>query len=322
MFRGDRLAVRKLHAAHMARAIAIDRDIDILDAILESVFAAQRFDRGAQAFHHLHQAERANMRLGGGEDFFRRPCLHELGQNLAAEKTRILDLAVELAVRKCSRAAFAELHIGFGIEDRTAPQAPGVLRAFAHHLAAIQNDGPKTHLREDQGGEQSAWTRADYKRAFGQALRRLRYEFVFGIGREADVAVTGSARQYSRFILHRDIDRIDQRNRRFLARIMAAANDGLVQNVARRNAQALGDGGAKCVRCVAQRQLDFGQTEHNDTYQSRGGQSQRLTTLSNGAGIPALPSLPARQRKSPPQRSRMRWREVPRCLRSAQMKSR
>jgi hypothetical protein len=42
-----------------------------------------------------------------------------------------------------------------------APQAPGVLRAFAHRLAALQHDRAETHLRQHQRGDNAARSHAD-----------------------------------------------------------------------------------------------------------------------------------------------------------------
>ena len=130
----------------------------------EAILAAERLDRGAQAFDHRHQPERADMRLGDVEDFLRRAGLDEFGQHLAAEMVRVLDLAVQLAVGERAGAAFAELHVGFRIEHRLAPEAPGVLGALAHHLAALQDDRTEPHLRQHQGGEQAARPGADHHR--------------------------------------------------------------------------------------------------------------------------------------------------------------
>ncbi len=105
------------------------------------------------------------MGMGFGENFLRRAGLYELGENLAAQISRILDLAVELAVGKCPGAAFAELDIGFRIQHRAPPQAPGVLGTLAHHLATLQDDGAKTRLRQDQAREQPAGAGADHQRA-------------------------------------------------------------------------------------------------------------------------------------------------------------
>jgi hypothetical protein len=56
---------------------------------------------------------------------------------------RVADLAPELAVAEGAGAAFAELHVRLGVQHFLAPQAPGVLGALAHGLAALQHDGRK-----------------------------------------------------------------------------------------------------------------------------------------------------------------------------------
>src|SRR5207245_1661086 len=96
------------------------------------------------------------------QDFCRRAGLDQFLEHLAAKMTRVPDLAVELAVREGPGAALTELDIGFRIEDAAAPQAPGVLGAFADGLSAVDNDRPETHLGQQQAGEKSAWPRADH----------------------------------------------------------------------------------------------------------------------------------------------------------------
>jgi hypothetical protein len=90
----------------------------------------------------------------------------------------VLDLAVELAVGEGAGAAFAELHVGFGVEGVLAPQAPGVLGALAHGLAALEHDGPEAHLGQHQRGEDAAGAEADDHRAVAEALRGLADEVV------------------------------------------------------------------------------------------------------------------------------------------------
>jgi hypothetical protein len=130
-----------------------------------------------------HQPESADVGLGHVQNFFGCAGLDELGQHLAPEVTRVLDLAVEFAVGERARAAFAELHIGFGIQHRFAPQAPGVLRAFAHGFAALQNKRIETHLRQQQAREQTARAAADHYGALCQPVRRMRHKLVTGIRR-------------------------------------------------------------------------------------------------------------------------------------------
>ena len=164
----------------------------------------------AHAFDHRHQAERADMRLGDVEDFLRRAGLDELGQHLAAEVMRVLDLAVELAVGERAGAAFAELHVRFRIEHRLAPQAPGVLGALAHHLAALEDDRTEAHLRQHQGGEQSARPGADHHRPRGVGPARARRSDRSMSGATARLRSPLQAPQQRRFVPHLDVERIDQ----------------------------------------------------------------------------------------------------------------
>src|SRR5262249_58868979 len=99
-------------------------------------FSPQRVYRLAHPLHHGDEAEGADVRLAHVENFRRRASFHELREHLASEVARILDLAVELAVGKGPGATFAELDVGFRIEHRLAPEAPGVPGALAHRLAA------------------------------------------------------------------------------------------------------------------------------------------------------------------------------------------
>ena len=96
------------------------------------------------------------MRLADIKNFLRRAGFDHFFQHLAAVKLAVFDLAVELAIAKSARAAFAELHIALGLQNTFAPQAPGVLGAFAHRLATLKHDGPKTRLRQDQCCKQAA----------------------------------------------------------------------------------------------------------------------------------------------------------------------
>ena len=161
----DLRAVFQHHARDPAAAVRplVDREVDDLAA--KAILAAELLDRAAHVFHDGDQPEGADMRLGEIEDFGRRAGLDELGQHLAAVVMRVLDLAVQLAVGERAGAAFAELHIGFRVQLAPPPQAPGVLGALAHHLAALQEDRAKAHLRQDQSGEQAARAGADHDRA-------------------------------------------------------------------------------------------------------------------------------------------------------------
>ena len=93
------------------------------------------------------------------------PARDELVDHLARQVARVADLAPQLAVGERAGAAFAELHVRFGIEDAAPPQAPGVARALAHRAAALEDERAKPHLRQQQRGEDAAGAEADHDRA-------------------------------------------------------------------------------------------------------------------------------------------------------------
>src|SRR6185503_8983195 len=114
-------------------------DFDISDFAAEADFTAQSMDGVAQALDHAHQPEGADVWLGHIENFGRRAGFDEFREDFAPQETRVFHLAVELAVGERAGAAFAELDIGFGVQHRFAPQAPGVPGALAHGFAAFED---------------------------------------------------------------------------------------------------------------------------------------------------------------------------------------
>ncbi len=91
-------------AARTALACGIRFNIEIGHLATEAVFAAKRFDLRAQVLDDRDEPERADVRLGRIQNFLRATRPGELGQDLAAEIARVLDLAIELAVREtCPR---------------------------------------------------------------------------------------------------------------------------------------------------------------------------------------------------------------------------
>ena len=84
---------------------------------METILAAERFDGIPQSLDHTHESKRSDVGMRFAENLFRRARLDELAQDLAAEKARILDLAIELAVRKGAGSALAELNVRFRVEN-------------------------------------------------------------------------------------------------------------------------------------------------------------------------------------------------------------
>ena len=164
-------------AAHRA---AVDAQVD--DARAEADLAAEPLDLVAHVLDHADQPERADVRLGDVADLLGRAGADELVDHLARQVARVADLAPELAVGEGAGAALAELHVRLRIEDAAPPQAPGVLGALAHGLAALEDDRPEAHLREEERGEDAARAEADHDRsrsaAGGEVGRRVRDEAV------------------------------------------------------------------------------------------------------------------------------------------------
>ena len=215
------------------------------------------------------------MRMRLGQDFGRRARLDEFGQHLAVEVARILDPAVELAVGKGARAALAKLDVRFGVEHAAPPQIPRILGALAHHLAAIEDDRAEPHLREDQSDEQTARPRADDDGAL-DPLRRLGDQFIAGVRCLLDIAVLAKAREHRALVLHIDVDRIDELDVGLVARIMRAPRDDMADQLARGDAQPFADRRGQFLRCMVQRQREFGQAKHRVPVAGIGRRANRV----------------------------------------------
>ena len=254
---GDFLSTRQRYAAHVSFL-----DVQSSDAALEANLPAARDDLGAHALDHADQPEGTDVRMRDVEDFLGCPGFDEFGQHLASEMARILDLAVEFAVRKGAGAALAELHVRLRVQLVIAPQFPGVFRAFAHGLAALQHQRLEAHLRQDQRGEDAGRPEADDHRALRQVLRRLRHEVVARVGTWLDARIVGKACEYRHLVIDVQIDRVDEQQRILLARIVAALENGEFANGPFGDAQACGDGAVQCFRRMLQRQAKFVDADH------------------------------------------------------------
>src|SRR5690606_9772608 len=167
--------------------------------------------------------EGTDVRLVDVEDLVRRTGLDEFLQHLAAAVLRVLDLAVQLAVGEGTGAAFAELHIGLGVEHALAPQAPGVLGALAHFLATFEDDRLEAHLRQQEAGEDAARAETDHDRALLQASRGLANELVGYVRGWADGAIVGEFAEQFGFVAGFQVDGVDEQQLAvLLARIVAA----------------------------------------------------------------------------------------------------
>ena len=101
-------------------------------------------------------------------------------------------------------------------------------------VAAFQDQRAKTHLRQDQPGEQATGAAADHHRSRRQGGgRRPGHEAVGGIRRRPDMAVAAQPFEYRCLVVHLDIQRVDESDRRRFARVVAAAADRVARVVER-----------------------------------------------------------------------------------------
>jgi len=215
-------------------------------ALLEADLAAQGRDLLSDAFDHLDQFEGADVGVRGKQDVAGRSGLHELVHHLAAQMPRVLDLAVELAIREGAGAAFAELHIALGLQHFFAPETPGVLGPLAYRFAAFEHDGSETHLRQRQCRQHAAGAKAHHHRAFARLGAKADGGLHWGapghVGRGLDVRVLVKLLQQHglAFGLHeREVD--DEDGQQFgFARIKAAFEDVQGSDVGGGNAQGFG----------------------------------------------------------------------------------
>ena len=203
------------------------------------------------------------MRVRLIQNFFRCARQNKLVHHLATQVAWVFDLAVELAVRERARTAFTKLHIGLGLQQVLAPQAPGVLRALTHRLTALQHDGLEAHLRQDHRRKNAAGAKAhDHG-----ALLHLRgcggHRVVGHVGAGADVGVACKLGEQVGFpcggYIH--VNDIDPKQCRF-ACVKTALEYREVCDVSRRDAQGLGDQRRQGLGRVVQRELEFGQANH------------------------------------------------------------
>ena len=201
------------------------------------------------------------MGFAGGEDFLRGAGFDELGEELAGKMSRILDAGIELAVGEGAGAALAELDIGLGVENAAAPEGPGVLGALADGLAALEDERPKTHLGEGEGGHQATGAGADDD---GPAARGgdVDGETVAGVGGGAEA---GEARENGGLVAEGDVDGVDEVDRRAAAGVVGSAGDGEAEEVVGGDGKTGQHRVAEGVGRVVQGQFEFGQAEHGDT---------------------------------------------------------
>ena len=205
--------------------------------------------------------------LATKQDLLRRAGADELVEHLARQVARVADLAPELAVGERAGAAFAELHVRLRIEHAAPPQAPGVAGALAHR--ACRARGRSAAGPSGRGRARRRCRTGRSRRRPGAAGRSRR-------SRPARARRSGSAcrapaaragrrawrREHRRLVGDLAVDRVDEDDRRLLARVVAAPEDREAAQRVGVDAEPRDDGRAQRGSRVLERQAEFGQAEH------------------------------------------------------------
>ena len=239
---------------------------------VEMHFAAEAENPFAHGPHDPGELVRADVRLGVDEDVVWRAEAHKRAQNVLA--AGILCAGVQLAVGERARAALAELHVGGGGKRRLPipPVGGDVARARVDILPALQDDGARARLGERQRGEETTRPQADDDGAgrgrgaqHGQDRRRI------GHGK---AALGGTqARGDAALILRgaeRNIERDDEADVAFFARVHALFGDGAVCDLRGRHAEALAGGCGQDFFRIRKRELDVVNAKHGHPFCRKG----------------------------------------------------
>ena len=128
-----------------------------LKAGFKSHLATELNDFLAQMTHHFDQPVGADVGPRLDQNVLGGTGHHHFLQNPGDAVFAILDLRVELAVGKCSRAPFPELHIGVRLQSGSPPpETRDIPGARPGGFAALDQNRPPSCTRQQQPAEQSA----------------------------------------------------------------------------------------------------------------------------------------------------------------------
>ncbi len=114
-------------------------------------------------------------------------------------------------------------------------------------------------MRQQQPGEDPAGAKTHHDRPLDQTFRRLAHHFVADVRGRVDVTVIGKLEQQGGFTLYVQVDGVDEAQLRgFLAGVVAALEQGEIEQVITGDAQALHNGGPQVFFGMVDGQLEFG----------------------------------------------------------------
>ncbi|MNC53543.1 hypothetical protein D3C81_1741330 [compost metagenome] len=138
-----------------------------------------------------------------------------------------------------------------------APQLPGILGAFPHHLAAVEDNGLEAHFGQDQPSEQAAWPGSDHDGPQALVFGRDRNRAIGDVWRGLNVHVVLETGQQHGLVPDLDVENIDLQDRGLPTCVMRPLPDRPGNDITRRHAQAGSDRGGQGLLRVIERQLEF-----------------------------------------------------------------
>ena len=157
-------------------------------------------------------------------------------EHLLLAAQRIFYQGVEFSVGKGPRSAFAELHIGTGIQNPGLPEMLHLLPALLHRVSPFQNHRTEACLRQKQAAEQSRRPAADDHRRHPQNLFPASGKHVRVVFGQADLRASGPLYRLF-FPVRFHIQRIDIVNLILFSRVAGLSANGQRPYGFRRNPQ-------------------------------------------------------------------------------------
>ena len=149
----------------------------------------------------------------------------------------MVDARRQLAVRKGTGTAFAELNVRFGIKDTGLPKGLYVLCAPVHVVAPLKNNRPVAVSGKLQGCSKTGRARADDDRPLRQRFRTEEERLFPLFFLLTDMFVAAAAEEDFLFALHLDMECKDKKYIRLMPRVYGASGNGYFFNIVGRTPQ-------------------------------------------------------------------------------------
>ena len=222
-------------------------------------FAAESQNLFAHRAHNAGKLVRADVGFGAVKNFFGRAVADKLRQHFALAV--VFGAGVEFAVGKRTRAPFAELHIGLGVQTAGQKEIFDRLLPFFNLFAALDDKRTKPRAREHQRRKHAGGSKAHHDRA------ERRFPFVFGKhifvnDRFAHFRVVGARKQAVFVARDGHIYRVNKANILFLSAVKGFFKNRKAFYVVFRDFQCLCREGGQFLFVAVQRYFQFVNSNH------------------------------------------------------------